>query len=95
MVLTVFDKLAVPTGFTPNHEGKTDVWNIPGLALYPKSIVRVFDRAGQLMYSGNASSRPWDGQYKGIPLPAGTYVYMIELKDEKNQILKGTLTLIR
>jgi gliding motility-associated-like protein len=95
MILTVFDKLAIPTGFTPNRDGKNDVWNIPGLALYPKSIVRVFDRAGQLMYLSNSSSRPWDGQYKGIPLPAGAYVYMIELKDEKNQVLKGTLLLIR
>jgi len=95
MILTVFDKLAIPTGFTPNRDGKNDVWNIPGLALYPKSIVRVFDRAGQLMYLGNSSGRPWDGQYKGIPLPAGAYVYMIELKDEKNQVLKGTLLLIR
>ena len=33
----------------------------------------------------------------GLPLtlPAGTYVYMIDLKDEKNQLLKGTLVLIR
>ncbi len=95
MVLAVMDKISVPTGFTPNGDGKNDVWNIPGLGLYPKAVVRVFDRAGQVMYEGRSGSRPWNGTYKGVPLPAGVYVYSIELNDDKMQILKGTLLLIR
>jgi hypothetical protein len=36
----------------------------------------------------------WNGKYKGQELPAGAYVYMIDLK-KKRGLLKGTLMLIR
>ena len=37
---------------------------------------------------------PWNGKYKGEPLPVGVYVYMIDLK-AGGGILKGTVTLLR
>jgi gliding motility-associated-like protein len=95
MTLAVIDKLSVPSGFTPNRDGKNDRWRVVGLGLYPQAKLRVFDRAGQIVFEGGANTTGWDGQYMGIPMNGGVYVYMIELNDPQKQILKGTLVLIR
>jgi gliding motility-associated-like protein len=95
MVLNVLDKLAIPTGFTPNGDGKNDRWRIIGLGLYPNAKMRVFDRAGQIVFDGNANTIGWDGRFRGSPMNGGVYVYMIELNDPQKQVLRGTLSLIR
>jgi gliding motility-associated-like protein len=95
MALNVLDKLAIPTGFTPNGDGKNDRWRIIGLGLYPNAKMRVFDRAGQIVFEGNANTIGWDGRFRGSPMNGGVYVYMIELNDPQKQVLRGTLSLIR
>lgn len=95
MQVGVFTALFIPTGFTPNRDGKNDTWEIPGLAMYPTAKVYVFERAGQSVFeSSNYSSVYWDGRHKGKLLPAGVYVYMIQLNDDKKTLLKGTLSII-
>ncbi len=95
MLLAVIDKLSIPSGFTPNRDGKNDRWRIVGLGLYPQARVRIFDRAGQTVFEGNANTLGWDGQYKGLPLNGGVFVYLLELNDPQKQVLRGTLVLIR
>jgi gliding motility-associated-like protein len=95
MQVGVFTALFIPTAFTPNGDSKNDTWEIPGLAMYPAAKVYVFERAGQLVFeSSNYSAVYWDGRNKGKLLPAGVYVYMIQLNDDKKTFLKGTLTII-
>lgn len=95
MRITVYSGLFVPTAFTPNNDGKNDVWRVIGLEKYPNAIVSVFDRAGQLMFfSDYGTPRFWDGTYKGRLLPNGVYVYLINLNDGSDQFLKGTLSII-
>jgi len=95
MQVGVFTALYIPTAFTPNRDGKNDTWEISGLAMYPSAKVYVFERAGQLVFeSSNYNAAYWDGRYKGKLLPAGVYVYLIQLNDEKKTLLKGTLTII-
>jgi gliding motility-associated-like protein len=95
MLITVYKGLYIPTAFTPNRDGKNDVWRVFGLAMYPNSILYVFDRAGQLMFSSDQRNpRFWDGTYKGQLLPNGVYVYMIDLKDGSGQVPKGTVSII-
>jgi gliding motility-associated-like protein len=66
-----------------------------GLGLYPQAKYRVYDRAGQIVFEGGASSLGWDGSYKGQPLNGGVFVYVIELNDPQKQVLRGTLVLIK
>ena len=95
MRITVYSGLFVPTAFTPNNDGKNDVWRVIGLEKYPNAIVSVFDRAGQLVFfSDQRSPRYWNGTYKGQLLPNGVYVYMIDLKDGSGQVPKGTVSII-
>ncbi len=84
----------VPTAFTPNNDGKNDSWRIPFLDPLFGAAVNVYNRYGQLVYRIKGDAVNWDGTYKGLPQPAGVYVYYVLFNDGK-KILKGTLTLIR
>lgn len=96
VIVTALAGLFIPTAFTPNGDGKNDQWTIPGLALYPGARVAVFNRGGQLLYQSSDYTRyPWDGRFRGQVQPTGLYIYLVELKDNSGQILKGTLSLIR
>lgn len=96
VTVTVIAGLFIPTGFTPNGDGKNDTWAIPGLALYPGARVAVFNRDGQKVYESNASAgNAWNGTYKGQPQPAGVYIYLVQWEDGSKPLLKGTLALIR
>lgn len=94
-IITPVSKLFIPTGFTPNNDGKNDVWAIPGLALYPDAVVAVYSRWGEKIFESKGSGIPvWDGKYKGVVLPVGIYVYQVTLNDAGKQILKGTVAII-
>ncbi|MBK6935674.1 MAG: gliding motility-associated C-terminal domain-containing protein [Chitinophagaceae bacterium] len=96
MKVTVYKEVFVPTGFTPNNDGKNDKWIIPGLVAYPGFELNVYDRSGQLMFQTSNSQQGWDGRYKGEQLPAGMYVYVLQLNNGPSSGLqKGTVMLIR
>lgn len=95
VIITPVSKIYIPTGFTPNNDGKNDKWVIPGLALYPDAVVAVYSRWGEKIFeSKNYINNPWTGYYKNLLQPAGAYVYTIQLNDDKKQFYKGTVTLI-
>ncbi|HMO60997.1 MAG TPA: PKD domain-containing protein [Ferruginibacter sp.] len=68
----------VPNTFTPNGDQIHDRWEIENLVYYPAVRVRVFNRSGQMVFESLGYNTPWDGNYKGKPLPFGTYYYVIE-----------------
>jgi gliding motility-associated-like protein len=93
--ISVFTGLYIPNTFTPNGDGKNDVWNIPALAAFPKAQLIVFDRYGQKIFeSTGLQADGWDGRYKGKNLIAGTYVYLVNLGDG-SPVIKGSVLLLR
>jgi gliding motility-associated-like protein len=84
----------VPTAFTPNNDGRNDSWRIPFLDPLFGAATNVYNRYGQLVYHAEGIAVDWDGTYKKLPQPAGTYVYYIHFKEQYKD-MKGTLTLIR
>ena len=93
--ISVFTGLYIPNTFTPNGDGKNDVWNIPALAAFPKAQLIVFDRYGEKIFETTGlQAGGWDGRYKGKNLIAGTYVYLINLGDGSPAI-KGAVLLLR
>jgi gliding motility-associated-like protein len=95
VLVKVFRELKVPNAFTPNGDGKHDVWNIPGLADYKNATVQIFNRWGQIVYRSTGYSRPWDGSLNGNALPSGAYYYVIHPKDFGQKVLTGFVMLIR
>ena len=90
--------VAVPSAFTPNGDGLND-FLYPIGAYSAKDIkFSVYDRFGNLVFSGSSILNKWDGRYKGNEASAGTYVWMLEYIDIETNLprfLKGTSILIR
>lgn len=94
--------IAVPTGFTPNQDGKNDVLMVHGKAGTIISKFQVFDRWGELVYETgdfavNASEKGWDGTFRGSPASGGVYIWYIEVEfvDGYRKTYQGQTTLIR
>ncbi len=88
--------LNMPNAFSPNGDGKNDVFRIPPNSLINLKEFSVFDRWGNKVFSTSDSSIGWDGNYKGEPANAGTYVYMINGTNYKGNIaVRGSVVLVR
>jgi gliding motility-associated-like protein len=101
--IAIFTKLHVPNAFTPNGDGHNDVFYI--LNGPPDSQIKdlsVYDRWGEKVFQAhNAPTADpafgWNGNYKGAPAPAGTYVYVLSMQfsDGTQQAFQGAILLIR
>jgi gliding motility-associated-like protein len=87
----------VPTGFTPNNDGKNDFLRPIMMGVKQLRYFRVFNRWGNMMYDMKGEHRGWDGSSKGIPQQTQTVVWMFEGVgiDNKVYIKKGTSVLLR
>lgn len=79
--IEVVRDIIVPNAFSPNGDGIHDTWLIPELRLYPNTEVSVFGRFGARVFYSKGYSKPWDGTYNNKKVPAGTYYYLIDLKN--------------
>jgi gliding motility-associated-like protein len=86
--------LFIPNAFSPNRDGKNDTWNVPALEAYPKHLLTIFNRYGQVVFQRKNSFEPWTGFFKGQLLPAGVYTYFIDLNNA-TPVLKGTILMIK
>jgi gliding motility-associated-like protein len=94
-IVTEIVKL-VPNVITPNDDGKNDEWRLDFIDVYfPKAQITIFNRWGQQIFTSTGYSNAWDGSYKGDPLPVGVYYYTIDLRDNINPVIKGSVTLLK
>ncbi|RYE22718.1 MAG: PKD domain-containing protein [Sphingobacteriales bacterium] len=99
---TVTDKIKVTVlkgitpfnSFTPNGDGINDVWNISYLESYPSALVEIFNRNGDKVFSSVGYKVPFDGTYKNVPLPVGTYYYIISPGSGRKKVT-GSVTIIK
>lgn len=75
----VYPEIRIPNGFSPNGDGKNDVWEIDFIYQFPDCEVEVYNRWGEQLFYSKGYSVPFNGQYKGKDLPVGTYYYIINL----------------
>jgi gliding motility-associated-like protein len=94
LVESVFDCLEIPNTFTPNGDGKNDRWVLKNIVLYPNATVQVYNQWGLLLFESTGYTTPWDGRHNNADLPAGTYYYVIDLKNGSNPAT-GPVTIIR
>jgi len=89
--------LLIPSGFTPNNDGINDVFHIVNPSFQKLLEFRVFNRWGQEVFSTTDINGGWDGKWKGVEQPIGTYQYLIRVgtQDGNLDTYKGSVNLIR
>ena len=94
------ERVRIPNAFTPNRDNSNDVFMIKGISLVKHLVI--FGRWGEKVFERSnfiASDRSscWDGNYKGNPATAGSYVYFVEMQCATGGVftVKGSVILIR
>ena len=87
----------VPTGFSPNEDGKNDVLKPIPVGIVQLNYFTIFNRWGQSIFTTKQIGSGWDGTLNGIKQPSGTYVFITEGIDYLGRKVtkKGTVVLIR
>ncbi|MDR3694401.1 gliding motility-associated C-terminal domain-containing protein [Mucilaginibacter sp.] len=86
--------ITIPNAFTPNGDGINDLWDVTALQAYPGCTISIYNRYGVLVYNSVNYPKAWDGTLNGKKLSAGTYYYIIDLKNGKRP-LAGSVTILR
>jgi len=98
---TVFIELVcgeyfMPTIFSPDGNFQNDELCLYGSCFVELSL-KIYDRWGEKVFETTDQAKCWDGTYKGKPMNAASYVYVLELtlQDGTTVSEKGNVTLVR
>ncbi|MBL0343014.1 MAG: gliding motility-associated C-terminal domain-containing protein [Bacteroidetes bacterium] len=76
-----FETLEMPTGFTPNEDGKNDVFFIKGIDDYPENTLVIYNRWGNKVFEKSGYKNDWKGlNDSGEQLPDGTYFVIFKVQ---------------
>jgi gliding motility-associated-like protein len=101
--------IQIPEGFSPNGDGINDYFRIKCIANYPNTVLQIYTRSGVKVYEqehygnidywGSEENAWWNGQtgnklnVGGSKLMNASYIYILELEKETNNVKTGTLFL--
>ncbi len=96
-IVKVYKDIFIPNAFTPNGDGKNDLFQILAFGNYKLLRLLIYNRWGQIVFNALDSNKGWDGTYKGIPQPSGVFVYYLEMKSPIGKKInkRGTVLLVR
>jgi gliding motility-associated-like protein len=87
--------IEIPNAFSPNQDGKNDIFRIATNLPIVITEFKVFNRYGEIIY--NNTEGEWDGTHRGEKAPNGGYIYIIQyispLGEEVTE--KGEIILVR
>lgn len=92
---TLTDQIFIPNSFTPNGDGKNDLFRAYGNVIAGINM-KIFNQWGELIYDGSDVTTGWDGKQKGTLQPMGVYFYVIKIKltNGTESIRKGAVNLL-
>ncbi|WP_332733875.1 gliding motility-associated C-terminal domain-containing protein [Flavihumibacter sp.] len=95
--ITVMGELFFPNAFSPNGDGKNDLFRgiFPGTPQHFE--LRIYNRIGQEVFATNDISKGWDGKLGGRPQGSQTYVWRCTYsqRGEPARKQQGTVLLVR
>ncbi|MFK7946612.1 MAG: gliding motility-associated C-terminal domain-containing protein [Saprospiraceae bacterium] len=92
---TTENDVQIPTAFSPNGDGKNDVFRVVAFTKVDIIEFKVFNRFGEVIY--NNPNGEWDGIHQGKRVPNGAYMYLIRYKPfgGEEEMKKGDVVLVR
>ncbi|MDF0714816.1 T9SS type B sorting domain-containing protein [Muricauda sp. 334s03] len=91
-----FMDIDFPNFFTPDGDGRNDIWIPDNIEGFPDVLIKIYDRYGRVVEEMARNVQGWDGNYDGKPLPTGDYWYVVRLEGEQdNREFVGHFTLYR
>jgi gliding motility-associated-like protein len=88
----------MPAAFTPDGDGRNDVFRVPPMTPVVIRSLAVYNREGLRMFYTEETGMGWDGRFNGRAQPAGTYVWsVVFVNPVTNRVeeRKGTVVLVR
>ena len=92
-VVNTSNKILIPNAFSPNGDGLNDAWEIFSVIGNIDVIVEIYNRWGEIIFYSKGYSEPWNGTYKGSPVPEGTYAYIVRVDTER--AYRGVVLVVR
>ena len=91
------DTLYFPTAFTPNNDGKNDLFKGLGNRSVRDYQLTVYNRWGQKVFSSNNVLQGWNGRVGDMEQNSGIYVWIATYKNTNGELRnrKGTVVLLR
>lgn len=86
----------IPSAFTPNHDGKNDSFS-PVYQQVKQVNMTVFNRWGEIIFSGTDLREGWDGMFQGNACTPGLYPYQVSGTYDTGEAFtfQGSVTLLR
>lgn len=92
-------RVFVSNSFTPNGDGINDSYTIYGEHIGSFQML-IFNRWGEIIFETKDKNLPWDGIYKGEPMPIGVYPWLITYTGDSQEYygpyrMNGSVTVVR
>jgi gliding motility-associated-like protein len=89
-----------PTAFIPVNavDERNRTFAVKGIPEYISSYeLRIFNRWGEMMFYSTDMERGWDGTFKGVTMPEGTYIFKTKVVDTAGRTFdySGSVVLFR
>lgn len=86
----------IPNAFSPNDDGRNDLFLPVNLCPVEGYMLQVYDRWGGLVFEAQAPGLGWDGARKGERMPVGVYNWVLQYVQAGQQFRRtGDLQLLR
>jgi len=85
---------------SPNGDGMNDLFVFDQVErcpeMFPERNIVIFNRWGDIIFEASPYNNDWEGtNSNGMPVPEGTYYYVLRLNVGEGDILRGDVTVIR
>jgi len=89
--------IAMPTIFTPNGDGKNDIFIPIDYKDVSEASIQIFSRWGKIVYESESVLSGWDGMIETKEGATGVYFYVLSYigVSGNNYQIKGNITLVR
>lgn len=78
-------QIYAPNTFTPNGDQFNQTWKVymEGVDIQSFQLL-LYNRWGEVIWESHDLNIGWDGTYKGVLVPTGTYVWVVDAKNTNN-----------